>query len=109
MTDANGQCRACLNPVIWARTERNKWLPLDPKPNPKGNQAVWCDSDGTWKTRQITENSEPQWGFEVLHMPHVASCEKQRPKATVPPQLPQNVTPISAARSVRDGQRRRRT
>ncbi len=100
MTAANGRCRACLTPVIWARTERSRWLALDPKPDPAGNQAAWCDSDGTWKTRQLTERGEPKWGFEVLHMPHVATCEKRQPKPEPPP-LPANVTPINQAPSLR--------
>lgn len=102
---ANGQCRACLKRVIWARTGlRNRWFPLDPKPDPKGNQAAWQDSDGLWRTRQLTEGGEPPWGFETLYMPHPATCEKRKPKPEPAP-LPQNVTPISAARSVRGGNR----
>lgn len=109
MSGPNGRCRACLELVIWARTEpRNRWFALDPKPDPKGNQAAWQDSDGLWRTRQLTEGGEPLWGFETVHMPHVATCEKQRPKPEPPP-LPPNVTPISAARSIRDGRRAKRT
>lgn len=110
MTAANGRCRACLKPVIWARTEpRNRWFPLDPKPDPKGNQAAWQDSDGLWRTRQVTEGGEPPWGFETLYMPHVAACEKRKPEPAVPPRLPPNVTPISAARSLQGGKRPGRT
>jgi hypothetical protein len=105
---ANGQCRACLKRVIWARTEpRNRWFPLDPKPDPKGNQAAWQDSDGTWRTRQIAEG-DVKWDWETVYMPHVATCEKRTPKPEPAP-LPQNVTPISAARSVRSSKRLRRT
>ena len=103
MTDANGRCRACLSLVIWARTERNRWLALNPKPDPAGNQAAWRDSDGTWRTRQISENAEQRWGFEQVFMPHIATCEKQRPKPEPPP-LPPNVIPISRAPSKRAAQ-----
>ena len=99
-------CRRCQKPVLPARTERGKWIALDPKPDPKGNQAAWEDSDGTWKTRQLSPASDPPWGFEKVHMPHVATCKPQ--EAVVPARpLPPNVTPIGAARSRRDGPKRR--
>jgi hypothetical protein len=98
-------CRRCLRPVLWARTERGKWTVLDPKPDPKGNQAAWEDSDGTWKTRQVGPGSDPPWNWERVYMPHAASCKPQAPPA--PPALPPNVTPITAAPSRRGGPRRR--
>lgn len=98
MSDANGRCRACLEPVIWARTEpRNRWFALDPKPDPGGNQAAWKDSDDTWRTRQLGGSAEPLWGFEAVYMPHVATCEKRQPKPQPPPP-PENVIAISPAR-----------
>lgn len=104
MNDANGRCRACLKTVIWARTEpRNKWFPLDPKPDPKGNQAAWKDSDGLWRTRQLTEGGEPRWGFETVYQPHVATCEKRVKPAPTPAPLPPNVIPITSAASRRRG------
>jgi hypothetical protein len=107
-------CRRCQRPVLWARTGRGKWLPLDPKPDPKGNQAAWQDSDGTWKTRQIGPNAGPDdkpYDFERLYMPHVAGTTCKPQEAAVVPikPLPQNVTPISAARSLRGGKRVKRT
>ena len=100
-TNANGRCRACLTLVIWARTEpRNRWFALDPKPDAKGNQAAWKDSDGTWRTRQIGAGI-PKWDWETRYMPHVATCEKQKPKPE-PAALPPNVIPIGRAASKRD-------
>jgi hypothetical protein len=100
VTDANGRCRACLEPVIYARTElRSRWFPLNPEPDPAGNQAAWQDSDGIWKTRQLTEKSDPKWGFETVFMPHVATCEREkerraRAKEAKRP-VPANVVPHS--------------
>ena len=91
---------------MWARTERNRWIALDPDPDPKGNQAAWQDSDGIWKTRQIGPKTGPDdkpWDFEKPHMPHVATCRPQEAEVAPIKALPQNVTPISAARSLRDG------
>ncbi len=103
-------CRRCRKPIVWARTERNKWIALDPDPDPKGNQAAWQDSDGIWKTRQIGPNTGPDdkpWDFEKPYMPHVASCNPQEAEAVPIKALPQNVVPISAARSRREGPKRR--
>jgi hypothetical protein len=91
---------------MWAKTERGKWIALDPAPDPKGNQAAWEDSDGTWKTRQLSAASDPPWGWERVYMPHVATTTcKPQAAAPVKAGLPPNVTPITAARSLRDGRR----
>jgi hypothetical protein len=99
-------CLRCQKTVLWAKTERGKWMALDPEPDPKGNQAAWKDSDGTWKTRQIGKDNPP-WGFEKVHMPHVATCKPEAAVVPIKPTLPKNVIPIGAARSRRDGPRRR--
>jgi hypothetical protein len=100
-------CRKCLRPVLWARTERSRWIALDPKPDPKGNQAAWQDADGTWRTRQVgTASAPPPWDWERVYMPHVASCKPGEAAVTPLKPLPANVTPITAARSLRDGGRR---
>ncbi len=99
-------CLRCQAAVLWAKTERGKWLPLDPEPDPKGNQAAWQDSDGTWKTRQLSPKSDPPWGWESVYMPHVPSTTC-KPQPAVVPARPANVTPITAARSIRGGTRRR--
>ena len=100
-------CLRCQRTVLWAKTERGKWIALDPKPDPKGNQAAWEDSDGTWKTRQLSAKSDPPWGWEKVYMPHVPTTTCKPQEAAVVPikPLPANVTPITAARSARDGRR----
>jgi hypothetical protein len=94
----NRTCRACSQPVIGARTEaRSKWIALDPIPDPKGNQAAFQDSDGTWKTRQLGKGERP-WDWETVLMPHVATCPKQPPEPVKPPPLPPNVIKFDPAR-----------
>lgn len=106
-------CRRCQKPIVWARTEHGKWLALDPKPNPDGNQAAWQDSDQTWRTRQIGPNAGPDdkpYDFEKRYMPHLPGTTCKPEEAAVVPlrPLPQNVTPISAARSLRSGKSNQR-
>lgn len=85
----------CGQKLLWARTERGRWIPLNSKPDPAGNQAAWQDSDGIWKTRQLTEKTDPKWGFETVYMPHAATCPGRKP---VPAPLPQNVIQLSERR-----------
>ena len=95
---SSGVCSLCRRPVIWATTVYEKSIALDPDPDPDGNQFVYRDGTGALRTRQRKKGQEPQ-PFERIHMPHVASCPARRK----PPPLPSNVTPITAARSLRRG------
>jgi hypothetical protein len=96
-------CAACRSPLLWALTVNGKLLPLDPDPDPDGNQAAYRDGTGGWRTRQLKAGEEP-FGYERRFMPHMATCKPQG-AAVVPLKLPQNVVPISAARSLRSGPR----
>jgi hypothetical protein len=63
-------CRACGAPIMWARTVVNaKLIPLDPKPNPKGN--VVFISPGRVEVLGNRDNRLP---MEDRFMPHHASC-----------------------------------
>ena len=106
---ANGWCRRCLKPVIWARTEaHSRPLPLDPEPDEAGNQAVFRDKGEVWRTRQLSGDDRP-YSFETRYMPHLPGTTCKPPEAVVTPLRPPpaNVIPITAARSVRDGTKRR--
>lgn len=102
MNAATGICAACRQPVIWALTERNKRMPLDPEPDPAGNQAAYRDGTGRWLARQLGEGSEP-FAYERRLMPHVATCTgpQQRRAPQAPAVLAPNVIPITSARRKR--------
>jgi hypothetical protein len=97
-------CRVCLKPVILARTEAHgRLLLLDPEPNPEGRQAVMRPPAGPLQTRQLGKDDKPR-PYETVHMIHLATCTGRKQQASAAPvPLPQNVTPISAARSLRSG------
>jgi hypothetical protein len=40
-------CRRCKAPILWARTEAGRAMPLDPKPEPGGNIATTTTGTGT--------------------------------------------------------------
>jgi hypothetical protein len=93
-------CRLCLKRVLLARTEAHgRAFLLDPEPDPAGNQAVFRPPAGPLQTRQLNKDEEPR-PYETRYMPHIATCTGRKEQAPAPPQ---NVTPISAARSLRDG------
>jgi hypothetical protein len=92
----------CQAYVVWAVTEANgKPLPLNPRPDPAGNQAAFRDGLGVMRTRQLKDGDEP-YKHEKRYMPHFATCAKRdKPHLAVVP--PPNVTPITAAPSLRGG------
>jgi hypothetical protein len=93
-------CGFCHRPLLWAITVYDKPIPLDPDPDPEGNQFVYRDVSGALRARQRKKGQEPQ-PFERIHMPHVATCTARRKPS--PP--PSNVTSITAARSLQRGYR----
>lgn len=72
-------CRKCYQPIIFVevfskRREQNSNMPVDPRPDPKGNVAVLRDPvDRRLRGRVLGRGSEPGRG-EVLYMPHKATC-----------------------------------
>ena len=34
------ECKECANPIVFARLDTGRLIPLDPMPNPRGNVAV---------------------------------------------------------------------
>ena len=100
-------CRTCDARLLWALTVHGKLMPLDEHPDDAGNQAAYRDGTGGWRTRHLKTGEEPL-RHEKRYMPHMATCGKP-PQAAVMPlrPLPANVVPITAARSRRDGPRRR--
>jgi hypothetical protein len=105
-------CSACHRPVKWALTVNSKYLPLDPDPDPAGNQAVHYDHTSTLRTRQLGKDQQP-YAYERLYMPHVATCTGPKPpgppRPLAPVPVPSNVTPITSAPSLRRGIPPRRT
>lgn len=87
-------CPGCLATVTWAVTRAGKRMPLNPSPDPGGNQAAYRDGTGRWLTRQLRKDEEPL-GYERRYMPHAATCTSApRRVRTDPAVLPPNVIPF---------------
>lgn len=91
-------CQACGGRLLWALTVNAKLMPLNPGPDPGGNQAAYRDGTGGWRTRQLKAGEEPL-RYEKRYMPHVATCLK--PEAAVTPL--RRVLPPNAIRSAPPG------
>jgi hypothetical protein len=93
-----GQCGALIR---WTRTDAGKLSAMNPRSDPAGNTAVFCDALGVWRSRRPTEEL-PITPWEKLHVPHVATCTPAIRSAP----LPAAVADLSAYRRNRGAPRR---
>jgi hypothetical protein len=63
------KCKTCHAPVIWAKTEAGKWMPLDYDEHEGGN--VFLFLNGKCKLGR-QEDATPQ--FATRHFSHFATC-----------------------------------
>lgn len=79
----------CGQPIIFGFNPKTRnRIPLNPRPDPAGNQACRVDVHGSLLARVPTDEDriEP---FERLYMPHFATCKGQQPpKPGSPVRLP---------------------
>ena len=59
-----GRCKQCATPIVWARTRRETWMPLDPETVDE-HDLDWVSYEG----RDI-----PLFDAGLGHEPHFASC-----------------------------------
>lgn len=65
----------CRELVLITMTERGRRMPVDAQPHPDGNQAVYKDSVGRWRSRSLTgADARPPEHLESTYKPHVATC-----------------------------------
>lgn len=69
LRDHISKCRSCGAPIIWAMTGRGKTMPVDARPDPKGNVAVVIDG-GT--IRAIVGATPGSTGRR--HLSHFVTC-----------------------------------
>ena len=66
MTDV---CRSCKAPILWAKTENGRLIPLDPEPDAAGNVAL-VDGVAVVLTARVLERIRGA----TLHRSHFATC-----------------------------------
>jgi hypothetical protein len=73
MTDVGerGQCRACKKVVLWARTSKNKLMPVDPgEVEGNANLVLYRDLLKVLRVNMVKVG-------EGKHVAHFATCEKR--------------------------------
>ena len=66
-------CRTCGAPILWAKTERGKNIPLDPEPCDDGNLAV-SSVPGGLLARAVGANSPALLAGLPRHVSHFVTC-----------------------------------
>lgn len=64
------QCRSCKATIIWAMTENDKWMPLDPKTVKVGNRYRITTSGASGQSLCLRVTEDGVEGHEV----HWATC-----------------------------------
>lgn len=96
------ECKRCHAEILFAWTEKNHRMPIDPQPREDGNLATYRDHTGRLKCRVISADY-PIQPFERHAMPHFATCSEPE-GATV--QKPDGTLSLGAARRRRGNERR---
>ena len=79
------ECRLCHAPIVFARLDTGKAMPLNPMPHPKGNVAVHL-AGGNLHGFVISRDRLPGPTDQRM-IPHYATCE-QRTTPTKPARQP---------------------
>jgi hypothetical protein len=80
------ECKLCQAPIVFARLDTGKAIPLNPIPDQRGNVAVHM-SGGNLYGFVVTRDRLPG-PTDRRMVPHYATCEKQRTTPTKPARQP---------------------
>ncbi|MFI9558838.1 hypothetical protein [Nonomuraea endophytica] len=76
----------CGASVLWTMTEHGRRMAVDARPDERGNQAVYRDGAGRWRSRSLDgAEARPADPWEATYRPHVATCPK---RGSAQPSLP---------------------
>lgn len=75
-------CGSCRQPIVWARTEKGKTMPVDPDKRPPddmyANLAAHLDANLALHVRVLKDGQAP-YGHEWRMVPHFATCPTRNP------------------------------
>lgn len=81
------ECRDCAAPIVFARLDSGKAIPLDPMPNPRGNVACQLIA-GRLHGHVLSETRPYPYGnlTDAVRMtPHAATCPERKGPAKAKP------------------------
>lgn len=67
-------CRSCKKPVIWAKTERGKAMPVDAEPSTDGTVSLRWGHDGSTVLASVPSR-HLAFGRRDLRKSHFATCK----------------------------------
>lgn len=70
----------CGELVLWTTTEHGHRMAVDATPDEVGNQAVFRNGPGGWRSRSLDgADARPPDPWEHRYKPHIATCPSRRP------------------------------
>jgi len=74
------ECRLCHDPIVFARLDTGKAMPLNPMPDSRGNVAVHLAGGrkGAVLLGFVISRDRLPGPLDQRMVPHYATCEKQR-------------------------------
>jgi hypothetical protein len=80
-----GECRECHEPIVFARLDTGKAIPLNPRPDPRGNVA--CRMQSKRLIGFVISRDRLPGPFDIWRMvPHHATCEERKTKTKPAPE-----------------------
>lgn len=75
----------CAALVLWTMTEHGRRMAVDAAPDETGNQAVFRDGPGRWRSRSLDgANARPLDPWEHRYRPHIATCTRRTAQPAIP-------------------------
>jgi hypothetical protein len=75
----------CDAAVLWTTTEHGNQMAVDSTPHQKGNQAVYRDGPGRWRSRSLDgAEARPPEAYEHTYRPHIATCTRRHIQQPLP-------------------------
>ncbi|WP_327587066.1 hypothetical protein OHA25_08645 [Nonomuraea sp. NBC_00507] len=75
----------CGQLVLMTTTEHGRRMPVDAEPHEIGNQAVYRDAPGRWRSRSLDgADARPLDPWEHRYRPHIATCPRRTVQQPIP-------------------------
>lgn len=71
-------CQGCRQEIRWADTTSGRHIPLNPRPDHRGNLAYVTTPKG-WRVKQFAPTQLSGMAAAERWMPHAATCPRKHP------------------------------
>jgi hypothetical protein len=77
--------RGCGALVLWTITEHGRRMAVDAEPDDRGNQAVYQNGPGGWRSRSLDGRDARRLDpWEHRYLPHIATCTRHAVQEALP-------------------------